>query len=126
MTTLVVGGDGNVNEGSRRVGIAKGDNRDVDIAGLLDGLGVGAGIGNDDETGLLERAGDVVGEVTGGEATGNSGSTGVRSELQDSTLAVGTSGDHADIGRVVDSGNDTGSQNDLLPVVSFLTLVFGE
>lgn len=117
MATLVVGGDGNVDEVGGGVSVAKGNDGDVDVAGLLDGLGVGARVGDDDQAGLLERAGDVVGEVTGGETTSNGGSTGVGGELQDSTLAVGTSGDDTDVGRVVDGGDDTGSEEDLLPIV---------
>ena len=96
VAALVVGGDGNVDELGGRVGVAQGDDGDVDVAGLLDGLGVGAGVGDDDQTGLLERAGDVVGEVTGGEATSNGDGTGMRGELENSTLAVGTSRDDAD------------------------------
>lgn len=120
VATLVVGGNGNVDELGGRVGVAEGDDGDVDVGGLLDGLGVGAGVRHDDEAGLLERAGDVVGEVTGGETTGNGGSTGVGGELQDGTLTVGTGADAADIGRVVDGGDDTGSEDDLLPVVRVL------
>lgn len=116
MTTLVVGGDGNVDEVGGGVSVAKSDDGDVDVAGLLDSLGVGAGVGNDDQTGLLERAGDVVGEVTGGETTGDGGGTGVRGELEDSTLTVGTSGDDTDVGRVVNGSDDTGSKDNLLPV----------
>lgn len=116
VATLVVGGDGNVDELSGRVGVAEGDNGDVDVGGLLDGLGVGAGVGDDDQTGLLERTGDVVGEGTGGEATSDGLGTGVGSELQDGTLSVGTGRDHTDIGGVVDSGDDAGGQDNLLPV----------
>lgn len=116
VTTLVVGGDGNIDEVGGGVSVAKGNDGDVDIRGLLDGLGISARVGHDDETGLLERAGDVVGEVTGGETTGNGGGTGVGGELQDSTLTVGTSGDDTDIGGVVNGGDDTGGQDDLLPI----------
>lgn len=69
---------------------------DVDVGSLLDGLGVGARVGDDDEAGLLERAGDVVGEVTGGEAAGNGDGAGVGGELEDGTLTVGTGRDDAD------------------------------
>jgi len=54
VATLVVGRDGNIDELSGRVSVAEGDDRDVDVAGLLDGLGIGAGIGHDNEAGLLE------------------------------------------------------------------------
>lgn len=112
---LVVGWDGNVDELSWGVSVAKGNDWDVDVGSLLDGLGIGTGVGNDDETGLLERAGDVVGEVTRGEATGNGDGTGVVGELQDSALSVRASGDNADVGGVVDGCDDTGSEDNLLP-----------
>ena len=118
MTALVVGRDSNVDEVGGGVSVAESNDGDVDVAGLPDRLGVGARVGNDDETGLLERAGDVVGEVTGGEATSNGGGTGVGGELENSTLAVGTSGDHTDISGVVDGRDDTGSKNDLFPISS--------
>ena len=126
VTALVVGGDGNIDVLGGGVRVAEGDDGDVDVGSLLDGLGVGTGVGDDDQAGLLEGAGDVVGEVTGGEATGDGGGTGVGGELQDGTLTVGTGRDNADIGGVVDGGDDTGGQDDLLPlvVVSFLSLFY--
>lgn len=69
---------------------------DVDVGSLLDGLGIGARVGDDDQARLLERAGDVVGEVTGGEATGNSDGTSVGGELEDGTLSVRAGGDDTD------------------------------
>lgn len=120
MTTLVVGGDGNVDELGGGVAVAEGDDGDVDVGSLLDGLGVGARVGDDDQTGLLERTGDVVGEGTGGETTGNGLGAGVGGELEDGTLTVGTGRDDTDVGGVVDGGDDTGSQDNLLPVCSRL------
>ena len=115
MATLVVGWDGNINELGRGIGIAEGNDGDVDIGSLLDSLGVGAGISDDDEAGFLERAGDVVGEVTGGETTCDGDGSGVCGELQDSALAVGTSGDDANVGWVVDGCDDAGCEDNLLP-----------
>lgn len=116
VTTLVVGRNGNIDELGRGVSVAEGDDGDVDVGSLLDGLGVGARVGDDDQTGLLERTGDVVGEGTGGETTSNGLGTGVGGELQDGTLSVGTGRNDTDIGGVVDGGDNAGSQNDLLPV----------
>lgn len=118
MATLVVGGDGNIDELGGGVGVAERNDGDVDVAGLLDSLSIGTGVGDNDQAGLLERAGDVVGEVTGGETTGNGSSTSVGSELEDSTLAVGTGRDDGNIGGVVDGCDDTGSEDNLLPVKS--------
>ena len=85
-------------------------------------MSIGSGISDDNEAGFLERAGDVVGEVTGGETSSNWGSTSVSGELQDSTLTIGTSRDHTDIGGVVDGCDDTGSEDDLLPRIGPLAL----
>lgn len=112
---LVVAGNGNINEFGGRVGVSKGNDGDVDVGGLLDGLSIGAGVGDDDQSGLLERAGDVVGEVTRGETASNGGGTGVVGKLEDGTLTVGTGRDGNNIRGVGDSGNDTSSENDLLP-----------
>lgn len=116
MATLVVGRDGNIDELGRRVRVTQSNDGDVDVGSLLDGLGVGARVGDNDQTGLLEGPGDVVGERTGGETTGNSLGAGVGGELEDGTLTVGTSGDDTDISGVVDSGDDASGQNNLLPI----------
>lgn len=116
VTGLVVGWDGNINELSWGVSVAKGDDWDVDVGSLLDGLGIGAWVGDDDEAWLLEGTGDVVGEVTWGEATGDGLRTGVVGELQDSALTVWTGRDNADVGWVVNGGDDAGSKDNLLPV----------
>lgn len=115
MTALVVGGDGDVNEAQGSVSVAKRDDGDVDVAGLADGLVVNAGVGDDNHTGLLERAGDVVGEATGGEATSDGLSASVGGELEDSTVTVRAARDDTDIVGVLDRGNDTGSEDELLP-----------
>lgn len=115
MTTLVVGWDSNIDKLRRGVSVAERDHGNVDIGSLLDGLSIGARVGHDDQAGFLERAGDVVGEVTRGETTGDGNGSGVGGELEDSALAVGTSGDDTDVSWVVDCDNDTGSEDDFLP-----------
>ena len=115
MTTLVVGWDSNIDELGWGVGIAKSNDRNVHVGSFLDSLSIGAGVGDDNEAGFLEGASDVVGEVTGGKSTSNGNGTSVGGELQDSALAVGTSGDDTDVCWVVDSRDDTGSEDDLLP-----------
>lgn len=62
MLGLVVGWDGNIDELQRRVGIAESDDWNVDVAGLSDSLVVDSGVGNDNESGLLEGSGNVIGE----------------------------------------------------------------
>jgi len=118
MATLVVSGNGNVNEFGWRIGIAKGDDGDVNIGSFLDSLSVGARIGDDDQAGLLERAGNVIGKVTGGETTGNGDGTSVCGKLEDSTLTVGTSRDDNNISWVINCCNNAGRKNDLLPTLT--------
>lgn len=120
MATLVVGWDSNIDELGRGVGVAESNNGDVNVAGLLDGLGVGARIGDNNQARLLERAGDIVGEATGGETTGNRNSAGVGGKLENSTLAVWTGRNDTDISWVVDGSNDTGGKDNLLPKHSIL------
>ena len=112
---LVVRGDRDVDELERGIGVAEGNDGDVDVGRLPDRLVVDAGVGHDDEAGLLERAGDVVREATGGETTSDGLGTSVGSVLEDGTVAVWAGGDDTDIVRVLDRGNDTGSENELLP-----------
>lgn len=115
MTTLVVGGNGHINVLGGGVGVAEGNDGDVDVGSLLDGLSVGAWVGDDNQTWLLEGTGDVVGEVTRGEATGDGGSSSVGGELEDGTLTVGTGGDDGNVGGVVDGGDDARSEDNLFP-----------
>jgi hypothetical protein len=112
---LVVGGDGNVNVLEGGVGVAEGDDGDVDVGGLADGLRVGAGVGDDQEAGLAELLGDLVGEGTGGEASGDGLGAGVVGELEDSAHAVGAGGDGNDVLGVLDGDDDAGGEHELLP-----------
>lgn len=79
---------------------------------------VNAGVGDDDETGFLERAGDVVSEGTGGETAGNSLCASVCGVFEDGTVSVRTGRDNTDVVRVVNGGNDTGGKNKLFPGLS--------
>ncbi len=115
VTTTNVTGDGNIDELERRVRVDKRDARNVDVRSLTDGLVVDTGVGNNNNTGLLERTSDVVGERTRGESSSNGSSTGLSSELEHSTVTVLTTANHTDISRVLDSSEDTSGENDLLP-----------
>jgi hypothetical protein len=79
-------------------------------------LSVGSRVGDDDEAGFFEGASDIVGEVTGCETTSNGNGSGVRGELEDGALTVGTGRDNADIGGVVDGGDDAGCKDNFLPI----------
>ena len=117
MAPFVVCWNSNIDEFGRGVGITESNDGDVDVGSLLDSLGIGAGISDDDEAGFLEGAGDVVGEVTRSETSCDGDSSSMGSELQDSALAVGTGRDDTDIGGVVDGCDDTGCEDNLLPGV---------
>lgn len=113
--TLVVARNSNVNVLRRRVHVAKSDHGDVDVRRLLDGLGVSAGVSDDNDGGLTVQLSDVVSEVTGGETAGNGGGTGVGTELQDGTLAESTGRADSNVRRVGDGSDDSGGQHNLLP-----------
>lgn len=54
MTALVVCGDGYVDEFGGGVGVAKGDDRDVDVGGFFDCLSVRPWVGDNNQTRFLE------------------------------------------------------------------------
>jgi hypothetical protein len=97
MLTLVVSGDGNINELQKRVSVSERDDRDVDIGRFLDSLRIRTRVGANNQTRLSEGASDVVGEGTGGETTDDSLSANVLCELQSSTVTIRTSGDNDDV-----------------------------
>lgn len=115
MTAFVVGRDSHVNKFRGRVGIAEGNDGDVNVGSFFDSLGVGAWVGDNDEPGFFEGAGDVVGEIARGEPTSNGDGTRVGGKLENGTLTVGAGRDDGDIGRVVDSCDDAGCQDNLFP-----------
>ncbi len=117
MATLVVRWDGYINEFGGGVGIAQGDDGDVDVGGFFNGLGVSSRVGDNDQSWFLEGARDVVGEVSGRETSCNSDGSRVRGEFENSALAIRTGGDDTDIGRVVDCCDDACCKDDFLPVV---------
>lgn len=89
--------------------------RDVNVGSLSDSLVVDSGVGDNDNSRLLERLGDVVGEVTWSESSGNGLGTGETSELQDSSVTVWSGRDDTDVVGVVDGGEDSGSKDEFLP-----------
>lgn len=115
VATLVVCGDGDVDELQGCVSVGEGNDGDVDIGSLANGLVVHAGIRDNDQTGLLERASDVVGEATGGETTCDGLGTGVGSVFEDGTVAVRAGRDDDHVAGVLDGSNNSGSEHKLLP-----------
>ena len=74
------------------------------------------GVNNDQELRFLELDGVLVGKSTGSPSAGGVGSgTSVSSVLDDGSLTVGSGADDNDFFGSVDSGDDSGSELDLLP-----------
>jgi len=76
---------------------------------------VHAGVGHDEETGFAETLLNLVGEGTRGETTSDSLDAEVLGELEDGALTIGTLRDDDDVLRVLDTGDDAGSKDELLP-----------
>jgi len=115
VATTVVAGDGDVDVLEGSVGVAEGDDGDVNLGGFSDGLVVSAGVGDDEEAGLLELGLDLVGEGTGDEAASRELSSGVLGELEDGALTEEADGAGDDVLRVFDGGDDTGGEDELFP-----------
>ena len=115
LLATVIARDSQIHVVQGRISVAHGNNRDVHIGALGDGLVVSPRISDQQHAGLNEGVLDLIGEGTRGESAGHVLSTSVLGELQDGTLTVGTSTDGTDISRVLDGDDDTGSQDQLLP-----------
>ena len=71
MGRLVVAGDGDVDELGGGVNVAEGNDGDVGVASLGDGLMVGPGVGDDQQTRLAEGGLDLISEGSWSETSGN-------------------------------------------------------
>lgn len=115
VAAAVVAGDGDVDVLEGGVGVAEGDDGDVDLGGFSNGLVVGAGVGDDEEAGLEELGLDLVGEGTGDEAAGGELGAAVLGELEDGALAEEADGAGHDVLGILDGGDDAGGEDELLP-----------
>ena len=77
MGALVVAGDGNIDELGGRINVAEGDDGDVSVTSLSDGLVVSPGVGDNQEAGLAESSLDLISECAGGEAASDGAAAGV-------------------------------------------------
>ena len=112
---LVVARDGNVDVAKGRVSIAECNDGDVDVRSLPDSLVVDARVGDDNDARLLEGADDVVGKGTGGETASDGSCARVGGELEHGPVTVLPTGNDANVRRVLDGSENTGSKDDLLP-----------
>ena len=81
MRALVVAGDGDVDELGGGVNVAEGDDGDVGVAALSDGLLVRPGVADHQETGLTEGSLDLIGEGSRGEPAGHVGTVDVPEDV---------------------------------------------
>ncbi len=97
------------------MGVAEGNDWDVDVRRLFDGLVVGVWVGDDDESWLLELSGLIVGEGSWSPfgLVGDAGS-GELGELDDGSLSSGFGRDSQNILGIWDGSNDSGSQEDFV------------
>ena len=79
---LVVAGDGDVDELGGRVNVAEGDDGDVGVAALSDGLVIGPGVADHQQPGLAGGGLDLIGEGSGSEPSGDRGAVDVPRERQ--------------------------------------------
>jgi len=112
---LVVARDADIDVLDWGVSVAEGNNWDVDVTGFSHGLVVDSWIGDDDQSWFPEPGLRVIGETTWGESTVHGGSLDELGAFQGSPLAHIFGGNDADVGWVVDGGDDSGGQVDLFP-----------
>ena len=118
LLTSVVAGDGNIDVLEGRVSVAQSDAGDVGVRGLLDGLDVGLGVSDDQQTGLHELSSDLVSQGSGSPSLGDGLNTGVVSELHDSSGTEGSLRADDDVLGVLDGDDDSGGNHQLLPGLS--------
>jgi hypothetical protein len=115
MGGFVVAWDADIDVFDWRVGIAKGDNWDVDITSLSDSLVINSWIGNDNQSWFPETGLGVIGETTWGESTVHRGSLNELGAFDGGSLSNIFGGNDANIGGVIDGGDDSSGESDLLP-----------
>lgn len=111
----VVAWDRDVDVFQQGVAIAEGNNWDVDVAGLSDGLVVDGWIGNDDQSWFSVARLGVIGKGTWTKSAVDRGGTNKFGELEDGSLTEIFAGDEANVFRVFDGGDDSGGEHDLFP-----------
>jgi len=112
---LVVARDADIDVLDWGISVTKRNDWDVDVTGLSDGLVVNGWIGDDDQSWFSEAGLRVIGKTTWGESPVHGGSLDELGAFQRSSLSHVFRGNDADIGWVVDGGDDSGGQVDLFP-----------
>jgi len=110
----VIARDGAVDIAQVVVSVAEGNNGDVNIRALDKGVVIDSGIGEDEESGLDEFLGVLIGKHTGSPSSGDTDALGIFGEFVDGSLSVESAGDGDDGGGVRDGSNYSSSSLDLL------------
>jgi hypothetical protein len=103
--------------------VAESNDWDVHVTGLLDGLVISSWVADNDKSWLQEFLGVLIGKGTWGPLSTEVVSSGVGSELEDSSLGVGSAGDNEDILWVLNGSNDSSSKHELLPGLTNVEVV---
>ena len=111
----VVAWNGNVDVFQWRIAIGQGNDWDVNVAGLSDGLVIGFLVGDDNEFWFFVAGLGVIGEGTWRESAVDGRSAEECSKFQDSSLTVVFAGNEANVFWVFDGGDDSGGQLKFLP-----------
>jgi len=98
-----------------RIGIAQGNDWDVDVASFSDGLVVDSWIGDDDQSWLSVAGLGVIGKATWGESAVHGGSFDELGAFDGGSLTNIFGRNNADIFWVVDGGDDSGGEGDFFP-----------
>jgi len=115
MSALVVTRNADINVLDWTISITQRNNRDVNITSLSDGLVVDRRVGHNNESGLSEAGLAVIGETTWRESAVHRGGADELGALEGGSLADVLGGDDGHVGGVVDGGDDSGGEEDLLP-----------
>jgi hypothetical protein len=96
------------------VGVAKGNDGDVNIGALHKGVVIDSGVGEDEKSGLNEFFGVLIGEHTGSPSSGDAAALGIFREFVHGSLSIESSGNSNDGAGVGDGSNNSSSSLDLL------------
>merc|ERR1719270_2194177 len=93
---------------------SEGNDGDVGVASLGDGLVVGPGVGDDQETRLAEGGLDLISEGSGSETSSNGAAANIPGKLENSSLGVWPAGAHVHVLGVLHGGDGSSGQQKLL------------
>merc|ERR1719270_2386532 len=93
---------------------SEGNDGDVGVASFGDGLVVGPGVGDDQETRLAEGGLDLISEGSGSETSSHGAAANIPGELENSSLGIWPAGAHIHVLGVLYGSDGSGGQQKLL------------